>query len=179
MRQRQNQSKDNPPTEIRTCKTCHREKRFYWDKTGSRWLFKCNSCHSKRRWANPAYRKKARNYQSKRDNHARYLRDKAGPSYAETRRKYRLLHPRSNAKSEIYKQMFEQQRGVCAICKQPETVKHGEKVSSLALDHDHHTGENRALLCHGCNVSLGLMREDPERIRAMADYIELHRNKTS
>lgn len=37
------------------------------------------------------------------------------------------------------------QNGVCALCGRPPTSKR------LAVDHDHNTGEIRALLCHSCN----------------------------
>lgn len=37
-------------------------------------------------------------------------------------------------------------------------------------DHDHETGEARALLCHGCNVSLGLLKESLERITGLLEY---------
>jgi hypothetical protein len=31
------------------------------------------------------------------------------------------------------------------------------------------------LLCHHCNCALGMARDDPALLRAMADYIESHR----
>lgn len=75
-----------------------------------------------------------------------------------------------------YDRMLEEQGGVCRVCKQPETrkrpwSKNGE-INPLAVDHDHKTGEPRALLCSHCNTSLGKLDEDPERIRALADYAE-------
>jgi len=38
------------------------------------------------------------------------------------------------------------------------------------LDHCHHTGAPRAMLCNGCNSSLGMLKEDPMRIMALARY---------
>ena len=75
-----------------------------------------------------------------------------------------------------YDRILEEQGGVCAVCKQPETrcssrSKTGQ-IDRLAVDHDHATGDARALLCHRCNVSLGMMDEDPEYIRALAEYAE-------
>lgn len=46
---------------------------------------------------------------------------------------------------------------------------------ALCLDHDHATGKPRGLLCHNCNVALGLLRDDPARLRALADYLEATR----
>ncbi len=77
-----------------------------------------------------------------------------------------------------YEQMLVEQGGVCAVCKMPEThirnhlsAKTGE-TRLLSVDHDHKNGDARAILCSGCNVALGRMNEDPERIRALADYAE-------
>lgn len=43
------------------------------------------------------------------------------------------------------------------------------------IDHDHVSGVVRGILCNSCNVSLGLMNEDANRLRALIDYIERHR----
>ncbi|MGY1662399.1 endonuclease VII domain-containing protein [Geodermatophilus sp. SYSU D00705] len=43
------------------------------------------------------------------------------------------------------------------------------------LDHDHENDFVRALLCQRCNLALGLLRDDPDLMRAAADYVEIHR----
>lgn len=43
---------------------------------------------------------------------------------------------------------------------------------SSPIDHDHRTGEIRAMLCHHCNKALGLGRDDPEILRGLAAYLE-------
>lgn len=45
-------------------------------------------------------------------------------------------------------------------------------TTRLHHDHDHETGLFRALLCGGCNAALGQVKEDPERLRGLAGYIE-------
>ena len=56
----------------------------------------------------------------------------------------------------------------CEVCGLP----HGEEAyTRLHLDHNHETGVWRGLLCGNCNTALGLLKEDPERIRALIDYI--------
>lgn len=42
----------------------------------------------------------------------------------------------------------------------------------LHVDHSHTTGEVRGILCHYCNLALGLMEDDTERIKALANYLE-------
>jgi hypothetical protein len=38
-------------------------------------------------------------------------------------------------------------------------------------DHDHVTGRFRAVICEGCNLGLGLLDHDPDRLRSAATYI--------
>ncbi|SRR6266496_90958 len=73
---------------------------------------------------------------------------------------------------EDYNIMLESQNGLCAICYKPETkVFHG-RITALVVDHCHETGKIRKLLCYRCNVSLGLLDDNPDRMRAMARYVE-------
>lgn len=81
-----------------------------------------------------------------------------------------------------YDRMLAQQNGVCACCGEPETdgpqgrsapkMRESGKVANLAVDHDHKTGDVRALLCGKCNKALGIMMEDPERIQKLKEYAE-------
>lgn len=93
------------------------------------------------------------------------------------------LSNRYRMTTKQYDRMFTEQGGVCAVCKQSETrrrpwSKNGE-IQPLAVDHDHKTGEVRSLLCATCNSALGFMGEDPERIRALADYAEWCKKRES
>lgn len=45
-------------------------------------------------------------------------------------------------------------------------------TTRLHMDHDHATGEFRALLCGGCNSALGFLKEDAARIAGLREYIE-------
>ena len=82
-----------------------------------------------------------------------------------------------------YAQIFARQNGVCAICKQPETARvPGRKVSGqedrvrdLSVDHCHGTGKIRELLCNACNHMLGEAKDNPDVLRAAADYLERHK----
>lgn len=46
--------------------------------------------------------------------------------------------------------------------------------SQGVIDHCHTTWKIRGVLCSPCNVALGFAKEDPSRLRAIADYIEKH-----
>jgi hypothetical protein len=81
-----------------------------------------------------------------------------------------------------YKAMLDEQGGVCAICKQPETVEYRGKLKKLGVDHDHNCcigqkrcGDcNRGLLCQKCNAGLGNLGDDPARLKAGIDYLASH-----
>lgn len=45
----------------------------------------------------------------------------------------------------------------------------------LCLDHDHDTGAFRGWLCNQCNGAMGFAGDDPERLRALADYLDRKR----
>lgn len=72
---------------------------------------------------------------------------------------------------EDYQALLQAQGGLCAICRQPPSGN-GASKRNLVIDHDHDTGVVRGLLCDGCNRTLGIMGEDPQRLRAAATYLE-------
>jgi len=47
-------------------------------------------------------------------------------------------------------------------------------TEGLVIDHDHATGKVRGRLCHGCNVSIGLLRENLDTMRNLITYLEAH-----
>ena len=73
-----------------------------------------------------------------------------------------------------YERMLQEQGGVCAICRGAETSAHGQTGTPyrLSVDHDHETGRIRGLLCQNCNRAIGLLNDDPARLRAAVDYLE-------
>lgn len=77
-----------------------------------------------------------------------------------------------------YEEILALQGGVCAGCKRP--PKEGRR---LDIDHKHQPGEKkrqpwerasmvRGLLCHMCNRALGILRDKPEVLRALLQYLE-------
>ena len=43
--------------------------------------------------------------------------------------------------------------------------------SHLHTDHDHVTGQFRGYVCRQCNLAMGLMADDPTRLRRLAAYL--------
>jgi len=79
-----------------------------------------------------------------------------------------------------YNGMFADQDGVCVICQKTETrVDHRTKtISRLAVDHDHNTGKVRGLLCHACNVALGLFKDDRQLMQRASEYLRQSLDET-
>lgn len=74
----------------------------------------------------------------------------------------------------IYVELLKAQGGVCAICsgRNPK----GSAGKHFAIDHCHDSGVVRGLLCSACNQALGLLGDDPARMRRAATYVEAHRS---
>lgn len=96
--------------------------------------------------------------------------------------KYRIRHPervrtslrKSKLKStygitpDDYDRMFKIQNGRCAICG---STRGNKRTGYLFVDHNHQTGEIRALLCGLCNTGLGNFRDNPDLLRAALRYL--------
>jgi hypothetical protein len=91
------------------------------------------------------------------------------------KRKERQLKKNYGITMEDFNRMHSEQAGLCAVCHKPETSTRDGKVMQLSVDHDHTTKAVRALLCSGCNTSLGLLNEDETLILNLANYIKSHR----
>jgi Autographiviridae endonuclease VII len=86
----------------------------------------------------------------------------------ENKRKWRLKGD-YGIDLEFYEYLFAKQQGKCAICGNPPSGKR----PVLHVDHDHITGKVRALLCSGCNVGLGMFKDDPDRLLKAVAYLRL------
>ena len=74
---------------------------------------------------------------------------------------------------EQYDAMYAAQGGVCAVCRRPEQAQGGNGAKGprrLSVDHCHDTNRVRALLCHACNVTVGMLTA--VQLRACADYLD-------
>ena len=71
------------------------------------------------------------------------------------KRGYKTVAKRLYGESVDFDKMYGEQKGRCSICK-----KHQSELSRrLHIDHNHETGQVRSLLCHSCNIGLGMFRD--------------------
>lgn len=73
-----------------------------------------------------------------------------------------------------FDELLASQDGVCRICASPDPKM--KRAKRLYVDHCHLTGKIRGLLCFKCNTMLGNAEDQPERLRAAAEYLEAHRD---
>ncbi len=80
--------------------------------------------------------------------------------------------------TERFEEMLAEQDGVCAICARPPGAK------AMHIDHDHQCCPTngvtcgkcvRGLLCAGCNLAIGQMRDDISVVERALVYLKLHR----
>lgn len=100
-------------------------------------------------------------------------------------KKYRESKPDEVARSKSvsmyklskaeYDRLHDQHNGLCGVCKNPQPPG---RFKRLCIDHDHATNNIRGLLCNSCNMVLGKVKDSPELLRKLAEYVELHRNPT-
>jgi hypothetical protein len=97
------------------------------------------------------------------DQKKRYAKNPLKHRVAQWRRLYGIDHAE-------YSRILAAQGGGCAVC---EAMSSGVRREHwLHVDHDHITGRVRGVLCTQCNRTLGLMKNDPERLRKAAEYLE-------
>lgn len=132
----------------------------------------CRSVYTRQRYAenrarllaaDRAYKKRnrerlnaeAREYQAKyRD------RIRVATKEARLRRKYGLS-------GNQWQALFASQGSACAACRATAPGGSGR----WHTDHCHDTQKVRGILCHSCNVALGLLQESPSRILALHAYL--------
>lgn len=95
---------------------------------------------------------------------AYHERRKTDHQYQRNRRSCRL-RSKYGITIEEFEEMLSDQKGCCLIC--------GDYMGeALKVDHNHETGAVRGLLCNGCNVGLGLFKDNPEFLTAAIAYLQ-------
>lgn len=80
-----------------------------------------------------------------------------------------ISFPTSKGAAKLKVKLLAEQGGCCANpnCQVSDAWQYH-------LDHDHDSGFVREVLCRGCNLALGMMKESYERIYGLIDYLESH-----
>jgi len=97
-----------------------------------------------------------------------YVKGTKYPSSNPAHQRNKSLQRLYGITSAEYDAMLEVQGGVCKVCKGP---PHGRR-ERYHVDHDHDTGKVRGLLCHKCNVALGMVQDSTEHLKALITYLE-------
>ena len=93
------------------------------------------------------------------------------PKYKnETRREKHLRLSYQWTDSIYYHNLLMQGMG-CAVCGSEDP---GHKKYDFVVDHNHETGAPRGLLCHCCNVGIGMLKERTENFTNAITYLEQH-----
>lgn len=114
----------------------------------------CSSEYSKKLWASLTEVEKKRRLKEQRK---WYASNKSSVRKRVIELKYDLTEDQFNIK-------LEEQDFRCGIC--------NLSTERFFVDHDHSTGKTRGLLCHHCNLMLGMARDKITTLRAGAKYLE-------
>ncbi len=74
---------------------------------------------------------------------------------------------------EAFSVMLERQGNACKICDCTEP----SEGKNFHVDHCHKTGRVRGILCHHCNIAIGLLREDVRIAKRVLEYLEVQTGK--
>lgn len=127
----------------------------------------CKLCH-RAHYEAMVLRRTAEEHQRAKDRSRQWRLD--NPKRASRTVRNATLKKKYGITADEYDRMFSAQGNSCAICGRSEHGGNG----AFHVDHDHKTGKIRAILCQGCNTSLGHMNEDPSLLRKAATYLEEH-----
>jgi hypothetical protein len=79
----------------------------------------------------------------------------------------RALRRAYDLTQDAWNALFEAQRRCCAACG---TTEPGSK-RGWHTDHIHGTKIVRGILCNGCNLAIGHLKDDPVRAEKLAEYL--------
>lgn len=116
----------------------------------------CKACSTKRGRA--WYSQDPQKFRDKTKRNRNYPRERVSKA-AWALKKYYKITPQE------YEALSAAQGGMCALCGKPPGKRR------LAVDHNHKTDRNRALLCGKCNTGLGHFNDDLELLNKAIAYL--------
>lgn len=69
---------------------------------------------------------------------------------------------------DTFSRILAEQGDCCACCRT------ADPNGTWHVDHDHHTGLIRGILCSNCNTGIGMLGDDLDGVRRAAAYLEAH-----
>lgn len=85
------------------------------------------------------------------------------------------LKRRYGISEEEYESLLSLQGGVCKVCRRVNRLRHDGTRERLAVDHNHQSGANRALLRQRCNRVLGMVEDSQELLLRLLFYLRERR----
>lgn len=75
---------------------------------------------------------------------------------------------------EAFNSILTLQGNCCCVCNSlsPGRRSSSGKDGDWVVDHCHASGKIRGIICHPCNAALGMVRDNPTTLRALAEYLE-------
>jgi hypothetical protein len=89
-------------------------------------------------------------------------------NHKEQRKEY-VLQKLYNITLEQYNNMLKSQDNKCAVCKND-----FEQNDKICIDHNHNTNQVRGLLCHNCNIILGMANDNKEILQNAINYLNIN-----
>ena len=155
---------------MKTCNKCEIEKQLdKFSKLNGKFRSICKLCYneSMREYNSSATRKESQRKYSKLRRES--MREYNSSEEGKRAQRHRHLMKLYSISLENYENVYIRQLGLCAICK---TDKPGGRGNRLNVDHDHNTGQLRGLLCHYCNVGIGIMQDSVNLVEAAITYLQ-------
>lgn len=75
---------------------------------------------------------------------------------------------------EEYEELLDEQLNSCACCGSSDP----KRKAGFVIDHDHDTGFIRGLLCHNCNIGIGLLGDSLSGLQTAVNYLRKHYDNT-
>jgi hypothetical protein len=63
---------------------------------------------------------------------------------------------------------LEEAGDICPICH----AAYGTETTKKCIDHCHETGEIRGIICNKCNIAAGMLQDDVQAVKRLAEYLE-------
>jgi hypothetical protein len=108
---------------------------------------------------------------------------KCSKSLAKERRKKEPLALRSydlrakgcaDSTKDRLRRLVKRSNNKCEACGREVILGGTKQLNSLVFDHCHASGLLRGVLCNGCNMALGSLEEDKDRIASLIIYLDTY-----